>query len=52
MKRKYEYFILATEFETLQLNSYKDAFARYHYNDSATLYGVNEDGSMNVIFSK
>lgn len=52
MKRKYEYFILATEYETLQFNSYKDAFASYHSNDIATLYGTTENGEMIVIFSK
>lgn len=50
---KYTHFILATDFGETTIYNYRSAFSAYqHEDDSATLYGVDEQGDFNVIFSK
>ena len=51
--KKYTNFTLVTETGTTQTESYADAFAYYkRAEESATLYGIDFMGNMNVIFSK
>jgi hypothetical protein len=54
-KRKYSYFILNANFcevnETIE--KYSDAFRRYQTVETPkTLYGVDEQGSISVVFSR
>jgi hypothetical protein len=54
-KRKYSYYILNASFGEVDetIESYRDAFSRYHSVESPkTLYGVDEQGSIEVIFSQ
>ena len=51
--KKYSHFELVTETGTTQTESYADAFAYYQGAEkSATLYGTDFMGNVNVIFSK
>jgi hypothetical protein len=55
VKRKYSYFILNANFcevnETIE--KYSDAFRRYQTVETPkTLYGVDEQGSISVVFSR
>ena len=54
-KRKYSYYILNASFGEVDetIESYRDAFSSYHSVESPkTLYGVDELGSVDVIFSQ
>lgn len=52
-KRKYFYYIVATEFGNKTREDYKEAFAEYKRSDSATLYGITTGlYNMEVIMSK
>lgn len=52
-KRKYCYYIVATDLGDNTHENYKEAFRAYSRSDSATLYGItNETCNMEVIFSK
>ena len=51
-RRKYEYYILITECDEDNYNNYSEAVSAYWKNDSATLYGSDEQGGLSVIMSK
>lgn len=51
-RRKYEYYILITECDEDNYNNYSEAVSAYWKNDSATLYGSDEQGDLSVIMSK
>jgi hypothetical protein len=54
-KRKYSYFILNASFGEVDetIENYSDAFRRYQTVETPkTLYGVDEQGSISVVFSK
>lgn len=52
-KRKYDYYTLATELDETTFESYQEAFSAYNKEeDSATLYGTDEQGDVSVIMSK
>lgn len=50
--KKYERYIVAHEFGEYSYNLYQHAFASYNKAQTATLYGVTEQGDMAVIMSK
>lgn len=52
--RKYESYKLALEYDDERTyKNYRNAFKAFmRYDGSATLYGVNEQGDVEVIFSK
>ncbi len=52
--RKYESYKLALEYDDERTyKNYRNAFKAFmRYDWSATLYGVNEQGDVEVIFSK
>lgn len=53
-KRKFDHYLLALEYDDdRNYTDYHDASAAFmRYDGSATLYGVNEQGDVEVIFSK
>ena len=54
-KRKYSYYILVADFGQVDetIENYRDAFSSYHSVESPkTLYGVDEWGNVDVIFSR
>ena len=53
--KKYDYFNLVAECGAVDetFEKYRDAFAAYQKSDAPkTLYGIDVEGGMNVIFSK
>ena len=51
-KRKYVSFIIATDVDEHETESFREAVSSYRHAESATLYGVYEDRSMTVIYAK
>lgn len=52
-KRKYECYVVATEYNEEDFFNYREALSYYmRYRESATLYGVDEYGDVSVILSK
>ena len=53
MKRKYDYYILASDEGDTTFDCYNDAVSQYSKRISATLYGVNaDDDTYTTILSK
>ena len=50
--RKYEIYQVANEFSTEDFYNYQEALKEYGRQESATLYGIDEQGDVNVIFAK
>ena len=52
-KRKYEAYQAVDDFDTKEVYDYKDAVKAYGKMDAPkTLYGITEQGEIEVIFSK
>lgn len=51
--KKYTIYHLITETDGEHYYDYKRAFSAYkNYEGSATLYGINAEGNISIIFSK
>lgn len=50
--RKYEIYQVANDFDVRDYNNYRDALKEYARQETATLYGIDYQGDINVIFSK
>lgn len=52
-KRKYEIYQAIDDFEFVEVCDYKEAISAYSKMDAPkTLYGITEQGDIEVIFSK
>lgn len=51
-KRKYECYVVATEYGEEGFDNYREAFSFYQRQQTATLYGETEYGDTEVIISK
>lgn len=51
--KKYDIYQVVSETETREFYNYREAFSKYQRTEeSATLYGIAEQGDMSVILSK